>query len=94
MRTTIRRLLLLLCALRYGARLLWAAAPSHDKVHWIAEAVARLHAAPNARAALHRTLPELGPLASAFAERSPPSPTRPVERCMTSSRRSAAPKRP
>lgn len=68
MRTTIRRLLLLLCALRYGARLLWAAAPSHDKVHWIAEAVARLHAAPNARAALHRTLPELGPLASAFAE--------------------------
>ena len=68
MRITIRRLLLLLCAVRYGARLLWTAAPRHGKVHWIATLLGPLHDAPNARAALRRALPQLGPLASAFAD--------------------------
>lgn len=68
MRTTIRRLLLLLCVLRYGARLLWRAAPHHDKVRWLSALIAQLHSAPDTRTALHRALPQLGPLASAFAE--------------------------
>lgn len=68
MRTTLRRLLLLFCALRYGARLLWQAAPADGKVHWIAAFLTELHRSPNARGLLHRALPQLGPLASAFAE--------------------------
>jgi ubiquinone biosynthesis protein len=67
MRTTIRRLRLLFCLLRYGARVLWAAAPKGRKLDWIAGLVAQLHASPDARAALHRALPQLGPLASALA---------------------------
>lgn len=68
MRTTIRRLLLLLCVLRYGARLLWQTAPRDDRVRWLAAFIARLHSAASTRTTLHRALPQLGPLASAFAE--------------------------
>lgn len=74
MRTTIRRLLLLFCALRYGARLLWAAAPQKHKLHWIASLAARLHTSSGARDALHRALPQLGPLASALAAQSMQNP--------------------
>ncbi len=69
MRTSLRRLLLLFCALRYGARLLWAVAPREHKLHWIASLAERLHGSPDAREALRRALPQLGPLASAFADR-------------------------
>ncbi|MEJ8799415.1 AarF/UbiB family protein [Trinickia caryophylli] len=68
MRTTLRRLLLLFCALRYGARLLWQAAPPDGKVHWIAIFVTRLHRSPNARGLLHRALPQLGPLADGLVD--------------------------
>lgn len=74
MRTTIRRLLLLFCLLRYGTRLLWAVAPQRRKLHWIAGLAARLHESPNAREALHRALPQLGPLASALAGQSVQQP--------------------
>lgn len=67
MRTTFRRLLLLCFALRYGARLLWSATPREHRLHWVATLALRLHASPHAREALHRALPLLGPLASAFA---------------------------
>ena len=67
MRTTFRRLLLLFCVLRYGARLLWAVAPRGRKLHWIAGVAEQLHGSADAREALHRALPQLGPLASAFA---------------------------
>ncbi|CAN7605400.1 AarF/UbiB family protein [Trinickia sp. LjRoot230] len=68
MRTTLRRLLLLFCALRYGATLLWTAAPEGEKLRGIATLLARMHRDRGARAALHRALPQLGPLASAFVE--------------------------
>lgn len=68
MRTTFRRLLLLFCALRYGAKLLWAAAPDQDKLRWFVQLSSRLHASASARASLHRALPQLGPLVSAFTE--------------------------
>lgn len=74
MRTTVRRLLLLFCALRYGARLLWAVAPRRHKLHWIASVAARLHTASGAQDALQRALPQLGPLASAWAARSLQNP--------------------
>ncbi len=70
MRTTFRRLVLLFCALRYGARLLWAAAPHDDKLRWFAHLATHLHLHPASRRALHRALPELGPLINAFAEQS------------------------
>jgi len=69
MRTSLRRLLLLFCALRYGARVLWAVAPREHKLHWIASLAERLRRSPDAREALHRALPQLGPLVSAFAAR-------------------------
>lgn len=68
MRTSLRRLLLFFCVLRYGARLLWLAAPQDDKVRWIAAVLARLHASPHARKRLDRALPQLAPLARAFVE--------------------------
>lgn len=74
MRTTLRRLRLLFFALRYGVRLLWSTAPHERRVHWIATLVVRLHASPDAREALHRALPLLGPLASAFAAQSVRNP--------------------
>lgn len=70
MRTTLRRLLLLFCVLRYGARLLWGTAPRGHKLRWMACLAARLHTSADAREALHRALPQLGPLASAFAAQS------------------------
>ncbi|MBU6487454.1 MAG: ABC transporter, partial [Burkholderiales bacterium] len=74
MRTTFRRLLLLWFALRYGVRLLWSAAPREHRLHWVATLALRLHASPDAREALHRALPLLGPLASAFAAQSAQDP--------------------
>lgn len=68
MRTTLRRLLLLFCVLRYGARLLWSAAPRTHRLHWIASLTARVSTSADARDALHRALPQLGPLVSAFAD--------------------------
>lgn len=70
MRTTFRRLLLLFCALRYGARWLWAVAPEENKLRWFIHLASRLHASPGARDALHRALPQLGPLISALASQS------------------------
>jgi ubiquinone biosynthesis protein len=67
MRTLFRRLLILFCVLRYGARLLLAAAPRGDRLRWTLTLAARLHESPGARAALHRALPQLGPLVSAHA---------------------------
>jgi ubiquinone biosynthesis protein len=68
MRTTFRRLLLVLCALRYGVRLVWVAAPPGDRLHSIATFISRVHASSGGRSALGRALPHLGPLVSAFAE--------------------------
>ena len=68
MRTTFRRLALLFCALRYGATLLWAAAPQGDRLRWFVHLAGRIHARPGSRGALHRALPQLGPLIEAFAE--------------------------
>jgi ubiquinone biosynthesis protein len=70
MRTTFRRLVILFCALRYGARLLWATAPDGDKLRWFAHLATRLHGRPGSRDAMRRALPQLGPLVSAFAEQS------------------------
>ncbi|WP_341316057.1 AarF/UbiB family protein [Paraburkholderia sp. IMGN_8] len=63
-----RRLLLLFHALRYGARLIWLAAPSDHKLHWMIELVSRVHASGRSRESLHGLLPALGPLASSFAQ--------------------------
>ena len=63
-----RRLRLLYHALRYGARLVWLAAPEHHKLHWFVTLAQRVHSSPGGRAGMHRALPNLGPLASAFAE--------------------------
>ena len=68
MRTTFRRLLLLFCALRYGAKFLWAAAPHKGTLRWFLHLASRLHGSSRAQASLHRALPQLGPLLSAFAE--------------------------
>lgn len=74
MRTTFRRLLLLFCLLRYGARLLWGMAPKGQKLQWIAGVAAQLHASADAREALHRALPQLGPLVSALVGQSAQHP--------------------
>jgi len=63
-----RRLLLLSHALRYGARLIWLAAPREHKLHWMIELVSRVHASERGGAQLHGVLPALGPLASRFAQ--------------------------
>ena len=62
-----RRLLLLLHALRYGARLLWLAAPSEHKLHWLIQLIVRMQASGRRVERLHDVLPALGPLASRFA---------------------------
>ncbi|HEY1996862.1 ABC1 kinase family protein [Paraburkholderia sp.] len=63
-----RRLLLLYHALRYGARLIWLAAPRDHKLHWIVTLLERVHASEGGRDNLHSILPALGPLASNFAQ--------------------------
>ncbi|MEM5453243.1 AarF/UbiB family protein [Paraburkholderia phytofirmans] len=63
-----RRLLLLFHALRYGARLIWLAAPADHKLHWMIEMVGRLHTAERSGKSLSDVLPALGPLAGRFAE--------------------------
>jgi ubiquinone biosynthesis protein len=63
-----RRLLLLYHALRFGARLIWLAAPREHKLHWMITLVKRVHATEGGRASLHSLLPTLGPLASTFME--------------------------
>ncbi|REE24212.1 ubiquinone biosynthesis protein [Paraburkholderia sp. BL27I4N3] len=63
-----RRLLLLFHALRYGARLIWLAAPQDHKLHWMIELIGRLHAADRSGKSLSGVLPALGPLAARFAQ--------------------------
>jgi len=63
-----RRLLLLLHALRFGVRLIWLAAPPDHKLTWIVTLIQRMHASERGRTGLHGLLPQLGPLASAFAQ--------------------------
>lgn len=63
-----RRLLLLFHALRYGARLIWLAAPPDHKLHWMIELLGRVHASRRSGERLHGVLPALGPLASRFAQ--------------------------
>ncbi|WP_133647160.1 ABC1 kinase family protein [Paraburkholderia flava] len=67
MPSLFRRLVLLFHLLRYGARLLWRAAPRDHKLHWIATLVSRMHEA-GSPAGLQRALPQLGPIAAAFAQ--------------------------
>ena len=64
-----RRLLLLFHALRYGARLIWLAAPQDHKLHWMIELIGRLHTAERSGKSLSGVLPALGPLAARFAQR-------------------------
>ena len=64
----LRRLLLLFHALRYGARLIWLAAPPDHKLHWMIQLVGRVQASGRSGASLHGVLPALGPLASRFAQ--------------------------
>jgi ubiquinone biosynthesis protein len=64
----VRRLLLLYHALRFGARLIWLAAPREHKLHWMITLVKRVHATEGGRNSLHSMLPALGPLASTFVE--------------------------
>jgi ubiquinone biosynthesis protein len=61
----------LFCILRYGARLLWAAAPQHGTLEWVVHLASRLHGSPGARQSLLRALPQLGPLIDAFVTQSP-----------------------
>lgn len=68
MRSKLRQLRLVFCALRYGIRLIWLAAPEHHKLHWFVSLAARIR--ENERLATHLSsaLPRLAPLASAFAQ--------------------------
>ncbi|MBV8627152.1 MAG: ABC transporter, partial [Paraburkholderia sp.] len=68
MPSLFRRLLLLFYALRYGARLIWLAAPKHHKLRWFATLASRLHGSDRARTTLHGALPQLGPLVTGFAQ--------------------------
>jgi ubiquinone biosynthesis protein len=63
-----RRLLLLFHALRFGARLIWLAAPREHKLHWAITLIQRVHASESGRNSLHSMLPALGPLASNFVQ--------------------------
>ncbi|PLZ02978.1 ABC transporter [Burkholderia sp. WAC0059] len=67
MRSRLRQLRLLFCALRYGVRLIWLAAPKHHKLHWFATLAARLIEDARLSASLHDALPQLAPLAAALA---------------------------
>lgn len=68
MRSRLRRLRLFLCALRYGFRLIWLAAPKHHRLHWFLSLAARMRDDERLAARLHRSLPRLAPLAGAFAQ--------------------------
>ncbi|MFC0402043.1 ABC1 kinase family protein [Paraburkholderia rhizosphaerae] len=68
MPSLFRRLLVLFYALRFGARLVWLAAPADNKVHWIITLIQRVHASERGRSGLHGMLPLLGPLAGGFAQ--------------------------
>lgn len=63
-----RRFLLLCHALRFGARLIWLAAPREHKLHWAITLIKRVHASESGRNSLHSMLPALGPLASTFVQ--------------------------
>jgi ubiquinone biosynthesis protein len=68
MRSTFRQLKLLFCALRYGVRLIWLAAPEHHKLHWLVSLAARMRDDERLSASLHGALPRLAPLALAFGQ--------------------------
>jgi len=68
MRSTFRQLKLLFCALRYGVRLIWLAAPEHHKLHWFVSLAARMRDDERLAANLHGALPRLAPLALAFGQ--------------------------
>ncbi|HEY4803635.1 MAG TPA: AarF/UbiB family protein [Paraburkholderia sp.] len=68
MRSRLRQLRLLFCALRYGFRLIWLAAPEHHKLHWFVTLASSLHGDPRLASRLHGSLPRLAPLAAAFAQ--------------------------
>ncbi|MBN3858709.1 ABC transporter [Paraburkholderia sp. Ac-20340] len=68
MRSRLRQLRLLFCALRYGIRLIWLAAPEHHKLHWIVSLAARMREDEKLAAHLSSALPRLAPIASAFAQ--------------------------
>lgn len=68
MRSTFRQLRLLFCALRYGVRLIWLAAPEHHKLHWLLSLAARLRDDERLASSLHGALPQLAPLAATFAQ--------------------------
>jgi len=68
MRSTFRRFRLFLCALRYGFRLIWLAAPKHHRLHWLLSLAGRMRDDERLAARLHSSLPRLAPLAGAFAQ--------------------------
>jgi ubiquinone biosynthesis protein len=68
MRSTFRQLRLLFCALRYGVRLLWLAAPEHHKLHWFLTLASRMRDDARFASNLHGVLPQLAPLAATFAQ--------------------------
>ncbi|WP_027797538.1 ABC1 kinase family protein [Paraburkholderia acidipaludis] len=68
MRSKLRQLRLLFCALRYGVRLLWLAAPEHHKLHWLLTLASRLRDDARFASSLHGALPQLAPLAATFAQ--------------------------
>lgn len=68
MRSQLRQLRLLFCALRYGIRLIWLAAPEHHKLHWIVSLAARMRDDERLASHLSSALPRLAPLAGAFAQ--------------------------
>jgi ubiquinone biosynthesis protein len=68
MRSTFRQLRLLFCALRYGVRLIWLAAPEHHKLHWFLTLASRMRDDVRLASSLHGALPWLAPLADAFAQ--------------------------
>ncbi|RQH01162.1 ABC1 kinase family protein [Paraburkholderia dinghuensis] len=68
MRSTFRQLKLLFCALRYGVRLIWLAAPEHHKLHWFVSLAVRMRDDERLAASLHGALPRLAPLAVAFGQ--------------------------
>jgi len=68
MRSRLRRIRLFLCALRYGFRLVWLAAPKQHRLHWFLTLAARMRDDARLAAQLHGALPQLAPLAGAFAQ--------------------------
>ncbi|WP_134046212.1 ABC1 kinase family protein [Paraburkholderia caballeronis] len=67
MRSRLRRLRLFFCALRYGFRLIWLASPKHHRLHWLLSLASRMRDDARLSAQLHGVLPQLAPLAGAFA---------------------------